>query len=76
MKECVLCGSTERLTVDHIIPKWLYGKIHVFGLKKNLGKKNHQTLCQKCNSKKGGLPDFNHPVAQPLKEALLKILNS
>jgi hypothetical protein len=50
---CVICGSTEDLTIDHIIPqKWGGSNI----------KNNKRVLCRSCNSKKGGLftkSDFN-----------------
>lgn len=73
--KCVNCGSTEKLTVDHIIPKWLYKKFDIFGLKKNLGKSNIQILCSQCNNEKGGLPDFSHPIAQELADKLKQMLN-
>jgi 5-methylcytosine-specific restriction endonuclease McrA len=42
---CVICGSTERLSVDHVLP-----------LSKGYGLKpgNAVTLCMKCNSRKNG----------------------
>lgn len=41
---CKMCGTSETLTVDHIIPR-------IEGGGDTLG--NLQTLCQSCNSKKG-----------------------
>lgn len=41
---CVICGSTHRLQIDHIVP-WSLG-----GLTE---KENLQVLCQSCNLKKG-----------------------
>lgn len=41
---CVYCGSTEKLSIDHIYPWSLGGS----DLPSNL-----QTLCKSCNSKKG-----------------------
>ena len=42
--ECLVCGSTEDLTIDHIIPKSKGGK----------GRKNNkQVLCRTCNLFKG-----------------------
>lgn len=73
--KCAQCGSTERLTIDHIIPKWLYKRIDSLGIKKNFKKQNQQILCYSCNNKKGGKPDFHHPVAKELREKLLDLLN-
>lgn len=42
--KCVTCGSTDALTVDHIVP-------HVLGGSDDID--NLQTLCQPCNSRKG-----------------------
>jgi hypothetical protein len=41
---CMRCGSTESLTVDHVIPV-------IHGGSDEVG--NLQTLCRSCNSKKG-----------------------
>lgn len=41
---CRECGSRKRLTVDHIYPEVLGGETSM---------ENCQTLCKKCNSKKG-----------------------
>lgn len=43
-RKCVLCGSGEKLCVDHIHPFSLGGKTE---------ESNFQTLCKSCNSKKG-----------------------
>ena len=42
--KCVKCGSTENLTVDHIIPVSQGGKNHLVNL---------QTMCKPCNVIKG-----------------------
>lgn len=41
---CLKCGCPHSLTIDHVIPLSKGGKNHV---------DNYQTLCRKCNSKKG-----------------------
>lgn len=41
---CRHCGSTERLSIDHVIP-WSKGGAH--------DESNFQTLCRSCNSAKG-----------------------
>lgn len=42
--KCLKCGTTENLTVDHIVPKFRGGLD---------GTDNLQTLCKSCNMKKG-----------------------
>lgn len=42
--KCLHCGSTENLSIDHIIPISKGGKDQA---------KNYQTLCKTCNVKKG-----------------------
>ena len=42
--KCLLCGRTDELTIDHIIPFVLGGETK---------KSNLQTLCRNCNSQKG-----------------------
>jgi len=76
---CPLCGKEAKLTKDHIIPKWLYNRSDQWQFnkneyKKNLGQKNIQMVCSPCNLKKGGRPDFTHPVARPLGELIIKFI--
>lgn len=84
--KCEKCGSTENLTRDHIIPKWLYKRLNNFGpslrfsqtFKKNLGQSNFQTLCSECNSKKAGGLDMTHPMTRlifPWIEELYEQMN-
>ena len=42
---CQMCGTEERLTVDHIVPRVLGGDDNP---------NNLQVLCSTCNSSKGG----------------------
>jgi hypothetical protein len=42
-RKCVECGSTENLSLDHIVPRTSGG---------GHGKENLQTLCRRCNSSK------------------------
>ena len=42
---CQMCGTEERLSVDHIVPRILGGDDNPSNL---------QTLCSSCNSAKGG----------------------
>ena len=48
VKGCRVCGSFERLTVDHIVPLSKDGD--------PLDKSNLQILCKACNSHKGNRP--------------------
>ena len=57
--QCVYCGSTEHLTIDHVHPKTLGGRDET---------RNLVCACRKCNQAKGsshwlawwiGLPTFN-----------------
>lgn len=41
---CASCGSTEDITIDHVVPL-VKGGLHI--------KSNVQPLCRRCNSKKG-----------------------
>ena len=41
--KCIICGSTQNLEIDHIIPFSKGGKTEM---------KNLQTLCKSCNKKK------------------------
>jgi 5-methylcytosine-specific restriction endonuclease McrA len=65
MIKCVYCDSDENLTIDHIIPKWLFNRMELLGLKKvkkTFRKKNTQILCRKCNSIKSGGIDVRSDV--------------
>jgi 5-methylcytosine-specific restriction endonuclease McrA len=42
---CQMCGTEERLSVDHIVPRHLGGDDNPSNL---------QVLCSSCNSSKGG----------------------
>ena len=42
--KCKKCGTTEKLSVDHIIPESKGGTLDILNL---------QTLCMPCNRKKG-----------------------
>ncbi|MFC9768982.1 HNH endonuclease [Rhodococcus jostii] len=53
---CVACGSTDDLSLDHIIP-WSHGGPDSVD--------NFQTLCRPCNSKKGARGhEWTHPNNQ------------
>ena len=59
---CQMCGTEDRLTVDHIVPRVLGGDDNPSNL---------QVLCSTCNSSKGGR--FFESAKTPLT---LPILNS
>ena len=50
--KCRKCGSTEFLTIDHIIP------VSKGGSDEN---NNLQTLCSDCNTKRGNRPNMEDP---------------
>jgi 5-methylcytosine-specific restriction endonuclease McrA len=52
---CQMCGSEERLSVDHIVPRTLGGDDNY---------NNLQVLCSSCNSAKGGRL-FDRPRTPP-----------
>jgi 5-methylcytosine-specific restriction endonuclease McrA len=52
---CQMCGSDERLSVDHIVPRVLGGDDNP---------NNLQVLCSSCNSSKGGR-FFDRPRTPP-----------
>lgn len=43
-EECARCGTSKKLTIDHIIPRCLGGTNEISNL---------QLLCRACNSAKG-----------------------
>ena len=48
---CVECGSTERMTIDHIVPLWRDGPNTI---------DNVRPLCSRCNSRKCAMPKMIH----------------
>ena len=52
---CQMCGTEERLSVDHIVPRTHGGDDNPMNL---------QTLCSSCNSAKGGRL-FDRPKTPP-----------
>ena len=57
-EKCARCETTEKLELDHIIPRFAGGKAE---------RSNAQTLCRLCNRRKFWTDDF------PLWEQLLKL---
>lgn len=56
---CVFCGTTENLTMDHVIPKQLKGQ-YTFD--------NLQTLCFSCNQEKANKFPYNYQTEQRIKK--------
>jgi len=74
-QKCAKCGTTEDLTIDHIIPKWIYKRCHQFGFKKNLGSKNKQILCRLCNFAKDGGIDCSTEVGLVFWKHVRNLIN-
>lgn len=64
---CLRCGSTERLTIDHVVPLDVGGRDDM---------SNYQTLCTPCNSSKGtDAVDYRRGPVADLMEMLLPPLD-
>lgn len=64
---CPKCGKDNRMSRDHIVPRWLLRRIGQFGLNKL--KQNRlvpelvfQKICVVCNYEKGGKIDYDNPI--------------
>lgn len=55
--KCLRCDKVERVTEDHVVPKWFLNIAPQFGIK-NLPKTENEMVCEECNSTKGGRFDF------------------
>lgn len=81
-KSCEYCGTTENLTKDHCVPKWLFNRAHFLGIKRHKMLKrrtgdmsNIQILCKPCNAEKGGMIDYSHPKVRAFMEELREKIN-
>ena len=66
------CGSTEDLTIDHVIPICI---LKDFGLTfEQMFEKDDwlQVMCRKCNTKKANHLDFKNPKTKEILMVLLK----
>jgi hypothetical protein len=82
--ECVICGATEDLTQDHILPKWFALGVVNLGFRvrtSNFPEKyrkipKYQSLCGKCNRLKSGVIDYSNPrVRAYMKQLAENILD-
>lgn len=63
---CALCGSNEKIQLDHILPISKGGKNEI---------ENIRTLCKKCNGKQNkGLRNSASPFKRPYREIHLDTL--
>ena len=77
--KCEKCGTTENITIDHIIPVVILEPLY---LDSPLTKydfiyndeENFQFLCQYCNKLKGTRLDVRNPKTIPLLKRLIKDL--
>ena len=81
MIKCEICGTTEDLTKDHIVPKWLMKRLPAFGSKLKGGihgkhNSNIQTLCRPCNSEKGGKIIWESPRTREVMENLMDTIRA
>lgn len=61
--KCLQCGSTNNLTIDHVIPLSRGGKNHI---------SNYQTLCGSCNLKKGDKVRDLRAITPTVKKPVIK----
>lgn len=73
--KCEKCGQKRKLTADHIIPRWLIRRVHLFGINVDVPEERIQKICADCNQEKGGLIDYVHPTSREfLKRFATEIL--
>lgn len=68
--KCRKCKRTDKLTIDHVIPKFLLQSFG-FDLEREFWPENFIVLCRPCNIFKSARLDFTIPETKPL---LLKLL--
>jgi len=78
---CSKCGSTENITVDHIIPVSILEPLYLDSPedKYNLiynDEDNLQFLCRYCNVSKGNKLDVRNPKTIPLFKRLIDSLEN
>ncbi len=63
MPICPKCNKEkEKLTKDHVIPKWLLRRLHNYGIKRcKAPKVVNEMICSSCNVRKGGKLDYSNP---------------
>lgn len=76
--KCAKCGSTNELTIDHIIPISLLEflgikKEHSYNFKKHGA--NLQLLCRACNSLKSNRVDWTDKRSLPLLQSYIDKLH-
>lgn len=67
--KCTRCGSTEKITKDHIIP---LSVLRAMGITRN-DKENLQPLCFVCNQAKGNQLDPKNKNTIPLLEKYIDV---
>lgn len=69
--KCSRCGRTEKLTLDHIVPK---SYLRDFGVNPDheVIEGNYQLLCNLCNSHKSNKPDFTIPKTKEIFQLLIE----
>lgn len=71
--KCNICGSTENLTKDHIVPKKFIQRMRGIGIRLD---SRLQTLCFSCNQKKASHIDWKDPrVREIMKDIGQKLIS-
>jgi len=78
---CEKCGSTNNITVDHIIPVMILEPLILDAPKERYEmlynwEENFQFLCRYCNKQKGHKLDIRNPKTIPLLDEFIKILKT
>lgn len=78
IRVCAICGTTEDITRDHIIPESFIKILRAYGINTkgmNKKRKNYQELCKPCNMKKGNKIARDDERARMYLEQLMALPN-
>ena len=71
--KCEKCGETDRLTIDHVVPKQI---LEAFGLTEYeiMERELVQLYCQRCNNFKGDRLDISNPRTKEILDRLFDMV--